>query len=1713
MTDLSQQDPQTADVDNVSNYYYGLDTHSAVADQRSIFDTASDVVTKAVPLTGLDIVNSFANTGIELANVFGAGADKWSIENEVGQGSDLANYYSDHKQGIDAASLLVGSLIPGLAGVKAFKYGTAALRAASGLAEDGEATGILARATGLLPSVQKEKIIADAAQQINEPTGLFNTLTSEKTKAIALGFGDQFLQSLSYEVATAATMKANPLLDQYNFNDMLGNIFQGAVLGAGIGGVIEGIGTRAIFNKMIQGADDTSKAQQIYSKLGMGDYEAGDVVNTIIHSVWNTPAATTKLGGLYQKLTGDAAGLAAKKALGELVPSGDEELTNGLYDVVTRMKNSGSISEDDAYNTFANLAKVQRITNPIAPDVDDGSFFINKRASKTGPSGVDWSSMVSKTPTPLSDLNLKFQLKSGSFDVKTAKASDTFFDVNGNPAPQWKNSDEAFNGGNDIWINTKGDIIVNPNAPNIEQIAKTGESRVLSQKEEIQFRKEGTLPDGSKPLYGSQATNQAKPGATIINTKTGSVTDTAIPTVGDWGGLDYTLKGLKYGDGEFSEQSIGSEITSKTPTIDASARYAWFSARGIKSGDSISSTDIPALETLYRGLGDGSLKDSLLEKVNIDGEDVPDASDVLSMIKNAKNEQITEDVKSGMSSEEAALRANVPEQYIASAFKSPDFMNPADYHSTLTHAQLWYNIGNLNTGLDGNLLKGIRDTQYRVKLIKTANQDAAAAHFGEGYENYIIDGTADQAGLTKAPGPGFWSFSSAAYNSFGQQFERVGRFLSGKNQADIAVANRALVAPANALRTDPTAAAEAGLFRAARWRTGESYSWLPQDLEAKYMGDSNTGNVAVLTKALVKDDTGKIIDFNPAYIPDGFVDATKQGFDQQTTGLRNVYSLSPKVAAWERANQELNDARVVSRNNFYAANGITRSLPTGTLYTPPIDTSKFPFVAYLKSRPGTGMADDSVGVITAQSQQELQAKVAQLGDQYSVFYKGGETSLKTLHEVEGDYQYDRNFSQNRVQSDLARKGILNDVLPSTDGQKIVQDYVDWHARQITGLNRDFTELGNGQLFAELRSMGDRFSASGTSKSGYIPPILQRETPNPYQSYINTALNISPKDQYRLWSQTNDVAESMFSTAFDALKSGFQSARAGLVPYEKASDLAQSFGLGKIYETASDPIKAYYGIANKSPQGKELSKFVAAANTILGTGIIRLDGYQSLIHAITTPMLTVVEAASVRSQALKSALSTTLPGTQTTIPATSKLLFNAVRNFWNRDQILSDYPWYHDLGSDKTVLGAHAEMMNQLGLPRNLLGDTDFAGKLAKAADLGATISGSNFTNTFNHFISTDVGRQIFEAQGFEGKALQDQVMTFTNRVQGNYIAGQRPVAFQGPVGQAFGLFQTFGLNMLQNLFRYVENGEGKTLGLLSGLQTSLFGLQGMPGFNFINTHLVGNAMGNSSHDDIYSGIASAVGAGRGSLGDYLLYGTTSNWLDANLYNRGDISPRNISVFPTNPLDVPIIKGSINIVKNLVDTEQRIRNGAPVGPSLLLAMEHNGLNRPLSGLAQLAQGFSTNEDGQVIGTTQGTNGQSELFSMANFSRLMGARPLDEAVALGTLGRYGVYSAKDEARIQELGKAAKVELYKNGDLAPDEVSDLATRYAAIGGSINKFNSTISRWTSQANGATANKVFQSLRNPGAAQNAMMEMGGLQLPDYRNNSNIIAAGDQGGQ
>lgn len=1694
-----------------SDFSYGLDVHAAQADQPSIFESAANLVTKGIPLTGLSILNSFANTAIDVGNFFGLENQRLSIEDQVS--GDMLDYYSSHKQGIEGAGLVIGSLLPGGLAVK----GANAAVKAAWLAKSGYTTETLSRATGLLAPL-KAKVIQNASQEIGLAGSLYNNLNSDKLKLIGLGLADQSLQSLVWEVATVATMKASPLLDQDSLTDVVQNAFSGMIVGGVIGGAVEGIQAARLIKRMALNAEADTKLQELATHLGIGDHLPGDRAATILASLDAIPETTNILGMKKRTNTIDNAILNARKMLNEAAGPGNEALSNGLLDVILEGRRNGILTQEDMYDKLSRLTKLSRIDDIVPQEAGD-SFFINNFVGtgkgKARPlRGID--EVITTEANSEATYSQRYRLAEGVTKIEIAHASDLIELPTGLKVPKYTKSSEAFADGADLFISRRGDVFINKDSEKLMQVPRTGEARILTKAEDIEFRKTGVLPEGSKPLV-------TEPIVLNTVTKNMSTRGNISPVVGDFGEPQLVDKGLVYGN-KFSAQNVGNLINLNTDPLEANARFVWAAKKGFDYQDKVNVFDIARMEALFRKYeGAGLNWEAFAEQqtkrglklITAEGETaLPGrAEDFINMLRDGKDKIIIETLeKSGTegavakrSTTDIARMANVPEDYILSGMQSYDvkqFTVPIAQHEKVNHIQMIYDLDNVIKDTEGNIVRGQLDVQYRVNLAQEAAKSALANEFGADFNKFLVSRTSKEA-TAEGAGAGLVTSANAGYGDFGQKFERIGREVEALNKTRNQAVHDFLMPHAEMLKNNPTLSAEIGNFIAVRRRTAEEYVFMPKEIAGKYF---RTEDTVVLKKSLIYDRSGRIIDWNSSYTPEGFLPAAAKidpNVINGTKELHTFYDLTPQAAKWERVNKTINAGRLESRENWWSALGMSPKHDPNVLYAPPIDTGKYPFFFFVRPRPGTAFANESPAVVTAQNAKELERKASLLSSDYQVVYK---SDNKLYREALGDYEYDRNFSASLVNSDLKKKGILNDIFPDIRADSILRDYVDFHAKQNLRLIRDYVELGNAQLFAELRAMGARYTAAETSRTGFTSSLLGKTAPNPFNSYINTALAIRDRSNYKLWGESNELLESFASTAFNTAKQAFGAAKKGVIPFEEAAKMSEAFGLGNVYGAATDAMKGY-DIANRLPPQRYLSQWISTTHSIISATAIRLDAFQSLINAVSTPVLALAEARSAIAKGAEM-LTTEIPGTTQKIPSVTKLLARGVTSFASNDadkQFLM--PMLREIGAVRNAADMHQAMLADLALPLGSFKESEFVTKMRGAVDKGSKLLGGDLSEEFSRYVPGYMAYKIFgpEGRGLAGQELKDNISTFVNRVQGNYTASQRPLLFQGPLGSAISLFQTYQFNLMQQVFRYVANGEGKTLAMMAGMQTSLFGLQGLPGFQMINNHIVGDAAGNPMHKDIYSTIPNLMDK---KAGDFLLYGAMSNWLNAGLYTRGDINPRNITVIPINPMDFPAISGAAKLYTAIAGASETIAKGGSIPASMLLGLEHNGLSRPLAGMAQLIQGFSTTSKGNLIATTgtginapsaNGVMGWSEMYSMANFSRLAGARPLDEAVVMDAMYRKTLYTAKDATRISALGEAVKTHLYNSGTIEGEQLQKFAASYAASGGDITSFGRKISEWTRDANTSTANKIYTTLRQ-GNMQQIQMMMGGQRLPDFRN-------------
>jgi hypothetical protein len=378
------------------------------------------------------------------------------------------------------------------------------------------------------------------------------------------------------------------------------------------------------------------------------------------------------------------------------------------------------------------------------------------------------------------------------------------------------------------------------------------------------------------------------------------------------------------------------------------------------------------------------------------------------------------------------------------------------------------------------------------------------------------------------------------------------------------------------------------------------------------------------------------------------------------------------------------------------------------------------------------------------------------------------------------------------------------------------------------------------------------------------------------------------------------------------------------------------------------------------------------------------------------------------------------------------------------------------------------------------------------SQVGERATGNLLAEEMNRFISADVMRQLtdlaVERKLLTRKEQAAYINTFVNRVEGNIIASQRPFVFQGPIGQAIGLFQSYQFNLIQQMFRYVAEGTTKDAAMLLGLQGTFFGIHGMPAFQAINQHIVGTASGNSEHKDLYDATYGIAGK---NLGDLLMYGIPSNLLQTNLYSRGDINPRQITILPTALNEVPLVGAFTKFFGSMKETFGKITGGANAWQAFLQGVEHNGISRPLSGLAQTLQAttgagvpFSTTNKGSILFT-------NDLVSLATLSRLAGGRPLDEAIVNDGIYRIHSYMQYDREKKLRLGEMIKASTIQGQQMDEDQWIRFAESYARAGGKQQDFNQFMMQQIKAANTSNAEKIVSQLQNP-FAQKLQLLMGG---------------------
>jgi hypothetical protein len=1553
----------------------------------------------------------------------------------------MGQFYKDNQAGVDLAGFMISAIVPGSAGVKMLNMGQSSLRGAMGAGKYGSSMG---KAFGLLALPNKEQKLAKAIGEVVNGSAAGGVLSRNSLKAMGAGLHQGALESLFFETAVTATMFKSPILENQDFGDFVFNV----AFGAGIYGFVSG-GVDAIkINRSIKAAtDETALVSRPYTSI-------------------EEPAAGTTRSS--DKLILD---YSQQAAIPPVAPLSDPILVNKLTRQaeakVTKLDNRvrkeyGVLTQGDEKVADALFAGFK------------GTSIQTKQASLFGLEEVTAFSVKSPKASRAKDLSGKLakgtQTEAELAEFGASEISTKFMKT---------------------WGEGAGDVL--DDAPLITSLVDT-----LGKKEFIKVtntkvtagKKSYVFPDPAKKLAKG-----AKPwnilGADALEANAAYMhaanLDTFAPTAKKPLTIDVdniplmekllldlgedSLEHVKFtglGEGEAIGSSLQNFLSNKKleianllleDVVDASGKATMRTQQ-----------EIAAVVNVKSSLLDGKILKSSVADFHVD--------DILALQSHA-----------------AKYNDHLVEQGLRKATDTP--INITEVPQTL---KLTYDSTDF-VGLNNFVTENMAIIKQQQKLYQDATNRVVADVLGQ--SNYdrlqeLTSGNVYSGALPSGSGAGYTHAADGNYGTLASKVNDIGKVtadLEGQSAEKIKEILEPLLYKLGA-NSDAT----------IEW---SSLQQRVRSIEGQYG----------LNKAGTALEPLETIRWREA--AEKAVAAGEQPPKQKPLSNPNMETEIPLVTSevrdLARAHIETNGTRTNGLASLRTAQGVEFNRSPDAFYPIPVDTKDFPFFASVSDESIT--SGNHHKTLFAATEQELKAQIDKLKENPHLKIRT-KAEAEEYFESIGQFSYEKSVSNNYLNTEAHRKGVSAPFLVSTDPAKVTNDMLKWHTARERGLVKETVAAKYEVQFAELLRLGDESTNVATSRFGVGRPSedLDAIIKNPFADYIKTALNVKKTADYPWWSTPNKLVDQAFTKMWNTVDDLFSKVKQPSDLYAINKQLEKSGYKGAQY----DPQMEIF--ANHKPNSGKLTNVIQRANSIMATVVLRWDALNAVNNAVSANVLLGAETAAVvraidrgdknAAGALAEVARIGVPGTDKTIMSPTKMIARSVKKFMAPD---NDMQFYRDNGFITSISKQYSDTLEALAF--NPLKDSvdqwgarvdSLPDKLKKAGDFGEVITGNKLAEEFNRFVAADVMKQMtdvaVEAGVMTGKESLAYINTFVNRTQGNYLASQRPMMFSGPVGQAIGLFQTYQFNLLQQMFRHIGEGKGRDVGTMLALQGTIHGMNGLPGFNAVNTHLIGTASGNTQHKDAYSETYGAFGK---QAGDWLMYGAASNGmglihpdLKVNLYTRGDINPRHITLVPTDPASVPFVQATGKVLANIFNTGSKLLEGGDISTTLLQGLEHNGLSRPLAGLAQTLQGFSNPQQASYSTSKRGNViAANDLLSLANLGRVLGGKPLDEAIAIDATYRFKSYAALDSKRRNKLGAAIKTTLIAGQDPSQDQIESFALDYAKMGGRQEEFGKWFTQLYKTANVSQANALQQNLKSP-FSQSMQAIMGGERLQDFSGTS-----------
>jgi hypothetical protein len=607
--------------------------------------------------------------------------------------------------------------------------------------------------------------------------------------------------------------------------------------------------------------------------------------------------------------------------------------------------------------------------------------------------------------------------------------------------------------------------------------------------------------------------------------------------------------------------------------------------------------------------------------------------------------------------------------------------------------------------------------------------------------------------------------------------------------------------------------------------------------------------------------------------------------------------------------------------------------------------------------------------------------------------------------------------------------------------------------------RTLADLSMSDITDQLSKMSQMNRGSFDSQPLSFVQKIKEAPKDAAATLRNTLLGQPNLGEYEGWKTVNQSFESGLSMGVAAVDSIWKATFKPLIGYGfgKSKAISQE-ALAKVdYEKVMADMKAkgivvWDGFDNEIAKERGFAKLedspdiskrlVYASNALAATMMLRIGEIaQPLVNMMSLPILTSLAAGSQMPASFMGVAKGTAKVSPVQVMyegmrASMSPLFKDLEKKWIAagyfDSVVSE--------ANKSLSAARSMNKGMISSTEKLL-DSSIVQWASTAADKSEML-----VRRQTMFTGAILAKRLYPELDDVGVTIFAR--DFMDKAVGNFEASQRPVFFQGTLGVALGLFQTYSVTLAQNMYRQLELKNYKNLAKAMLAQTGIFGASSMPGFKPVSD-LIGEHF-SEDHYDLMSGTYRAL---PDPMAEAVLYGLPS-MAGTGIHSRGDSNFR-----------LPGVEGvvAINVANQITQAIGTVAGamgeGSNAGSAIMQALSLQNMSRPLARTAEIITGYSVTRQGNTVQTPE------EVWTATGImARVIGTRPLEETKLREAMHLNTYYGSIDYDNRKSISIKLKNDI-RSGTLTDELIAEYGDQYMRNGGSPTGWRAAVNEALARA------------------------------------------------